>query len=127
MQPCPLCIIQRYAFAILVLLCLAFALLPQAAARVGAALATLVALAGAGTACWHLWVVAHPGTACGIDPMETALNKIGAAKLMPFLFNADGFCSTPYAPVFGLSIPQWSLLWFLLLALMLGRVAFKRS
>jgi disulfide bond formation protein DsbB len=126
MQPCPLCIIQRYAFAALALLCILFAILPQAAARFGAGLATLAALAGAGTAAWHLWVVAHPGTSCGIDPMETALNHIPTARLMPFLFNADGFCTTPYAPIFGLSIPAWSLIWFLVLALMLGRAAFAR-
>ncbi|HWZ47593.1 MAG TPA: disulfide bond formation protein B [Herbaspirillum sp.] len=126
MQPCPLCIIQRYAFAALALLCILFAILPQAATRFGAGLATLAALAGAGTAIWHLWVVAHPGTSCGIDPMETALNHIPTARLMPFLFNADGFCTTPYAPIFGLSIPAWSLIWFLVLALMLGRAAFAR-
>jgi protein dithiol:quinone oxidoreductase len=126
MQPCPLCIIQRYAFAALALLCILFAILPQAATRFGAGLATLAALAGAGTAGWHLWVVAHPGTSCGIDPMETALNHIPTARLMPFLFNADGFCTTPYAPIFGLSIPAWSLIWFLVLALMLGRAAFAR-
>ena len=127
MQPCPLCIIQRYAFAATALICIIFAFLPATAMRLGGALATLAALAGAGTASWHLYVVAHPGTSCGIDPMETALNTIPTAKLMPFLFNADGMCSTPYAPIFGLSIPQWSLIWFLLLALNLGRATLKRA
>ena len=126
MQPCPLCIIQRYAFAAIALICIVFALLPGAALRFGAGLATLAALAGAGTAGWHLWVKAHPGTSCGIDPLETALNTIPTAKLMPFLFNADGLCATPYAPILGLSIPQWSLIWFLILAFTLGRAAFKR-
>src|SRR5450830_1934064 len=88
MQPCPLCIIQRYAFAATALICIIFAFLPATAMRLGGALATLAALAGAGTASWHLYVVAHPGTSCGIDPMETALNTIPTAKLMPFLFNA---------------------------------------
>jgi disulfide bond formation protein DsbB len=126
MQPCPLCIIQRYAFAAAALICIVFALLPNAALRCGAALAALITLAGAGTAGWHLWVKAHPGTSCGIDPLETALNTIPTAKLMPFLFNADGLCATPYAPILGLSIPQWSLLWFLVLTLTLGRAALKR-
>src|ERR1700704_623834 len=76
MQPCPLCIIQRYAFAAIALICIVFAFLPNAALRFGATLATLVALAGAATASWHLWVVAHPGTSCGIDPLETTLNNI---------------------------------------------------
>jgi disulfide bond formation protein DsbB len=125
MAPCPLCIIQRYAFAALALLCILFALLPSALTRFGTGLATLVALAGAATAGWHIWVFAHPGTSCGIDPLETKLNTIPTAKLLPFLFNADGFCTTPYPPIFGLSIPQWSLIWFLVLALILGRAVFK--
>lgn len=123
MQPCPMCILQRYAFAAVAVICIVFALLPASALRLGAALATLAALAGAGAASWHLWVMAHPGTSCGIDPMETALNNIPTAKLLPFLFTADGLCATPYPPVLGLSIPQWSLIWFLLLALNLGRAA----
>ncbi|HEY4318730.1 MAG TPA: disulfide bond formation protein B [Herbaspirillum sp.] len=126
MQPCPLCIIQRYAFAAIAVICIIFALLPAAALRLGAALAALTALAGVGVASWHLWVMAHPGTSCGIDPMETALNNIPTAKLLPFLFTADGLCATPYPPLFGLSIPQWSLIWFLLLALNLGRATLKR-
>jgi disulfide bond formation protein DsbB len=121
MQPCPLCIIQRYAFAAIAVICIVFAFLPAAALRFGAALATLVAIAGAGAASWHLWVMAHPGTSCGIDPLETTLNNIPTAKLLPFLFTADGLCATPYPPVLGLSIPQWSLIWFLLLLLNLGR------
>jgi disulfide bond formation protein DsbB len=126
MQPCPLCIIQRYAFAAIAVICIVFALLPAAAIRFGATLASLAALAGAGTASWHLWVMAHPGTSCGIDPLETTLNHIPTARLLPFLFNADGLCATPYPPVLGLSIPQWSLIWFLLLLLNLGRSALKR-
>jgi disulfide bond formation protein DsbB len=126
MQPCPLCIIQRYAFFAIALICIVFLLLPRAAAGVGAGLSALVALAGAATAGWHLWVVAHPGTSCGIDPLEGTLNAIPTSKLMPFLFNADGLCATPYAPILGLSIPQWSLIWFAILALALGSAVFKR-
>jgi disulfide bond formation protein DsbB len=126
MQPCPLCVMQRYAFVAVALICIIFALLPATALRAGAALATLASLAGAGIASWHIWVLAHPGTSCGIDPLETLVNKLPTTKLMPFLFNADGLCSTPYAPIFGLSIPQWSLIWFLLLALNLARATFKR-
>jgi disulfide bond formation protein DsbB len=126
MKPCPLCIIQRYAFAAIAVICIVFALLPAAALRFGATLASLAALAGACTASWHLWVIAHPGTSCGIDPLENALDRIPTAHLIPFLFSPDGACATVYSPIFGLSIPQWSLIWFLLLLLNLGRSALKR-
>lgn len=127
MQPCPLCVMQRYAFFAIALICLLSAFLQGAAAKVGAGLGMIAALSGAGIAGWHLWVKAHPAVSCGIDPLETSLNKIFSAELLPFLFKADGFCTTEYAPILGLSIPQWALLWFLAFALILGRVAFKRA
>lgn len=127
MLPCPLCIIQRYAFALVGLLCLFGLLLPRGSNRIAIAIAALAALAGVGTAGWHLWVQAHPGVSCGIDPLETALNTIPTATLLPLLFKADGLCATPYAPILGLSIPQWSLLWFALFVIVLARVMVKRD
>lgn len=126
MQPCPLCVIQRYAFLAVSLIGFIFAALPRGATRTGASLGVLAALSGAGVAAWHLWVKAHPTISCGIDPLETSLNRIPTAELMPFLFQADGLCATEYAPILGLSIPQWSLIWFVALALILLRVALRR-
>lgn len=127
MKPCPLCVMQRYAFAAIALICLVSASLPRSAARAGAGFGLLAALIGAGIAGWHLWVKAHPEVSCGIDPLETALNRIPSAELLPFLFKANGFCSADYAPILGLSIPLWALLWFALFALVLGRIAFKTT
>ena len=126
MAPCPLCIIQRYLFAAIAIICIIFAFLPAGTSKTGAGLGLLTALGGVGTAGWHLWVQAHPGTSCGVDPLETSLNTIATAKMFPLLFKADGFCSTPYDPILGLSIPQWSLIWFAILAIVLGRALFKR-
>jgi len=126
MAPCPLCIIQRYLFAAIAIICIIFAFLSAGTAKTGAGLGLLAALGGAGTAGWHLWVQAHPGTSCGVDPLETSLNTIATAKMFPLLFKADGFCSTPYDPILGLSIPQWSLIWFAIIAIVLGRALFKR-
>jgi len=126
MQPCPLCVIQRYAFATIVLFCLIAAALPPAGERAGAALGAFAAIAGAGVAGWHIHVKANPDVSCGIDPLETTLNTIPTAELLPFLFKADGLCSTDYAPILGLSLPQWALLWFAVLSVALMRVALKR-
>jgi disulfide bond formation protein DsbB len=120
MAPCPLCIMQRYAFTAIALFCLGAAFMRPRAQKVTAGLGGIAALTGAGIAIWHLWIKAHPAFSCGIDPMETALNKIFTAKLLPFLFQADGFCSTEYPPFFGASIPQWALAWFLVFAFVLG-------
>ena len=127
MLPCPLCVIQRYAFAVVAIVCLIAAGLPSAGQRAGAGLGMLAALGGLGTAGWHLWIKAHPNVSCGIDPLETSLNTVPTARLLPFLFQADGLCTTEYPPIVGLSIPQWSLIWFAILAIALGWIALRRS
>ena len=127
MLPCPLCVIQRYAFAAVAIICLVAAGLPRGGQRAGAGLGVLAALAGLGTAGWHLWIKAHPNVSCGIDPLETSLNTIPTARLLPFLFQADGLCTTEYPPIIGLSIPQWSLIWFAILAIVLGLTALRRT
>lgn len=126
-QPCPLCVMQRYAFAAIALICFTSAALPRAALRAGAGIGLLAALTGAGIAGWHLWVKAHPAISCGVDPLETALNKIPSAELLPFLFKANGFCSTDYAPILGLSTPMWALVWFAIFSIALGWAAFKSA
>ena len=124
MQPCPLCIIQRYAFIGVAIFCL----LGSAgnAPKIGGSAALLSSLSGIGVAGYHLWIKAHPGASCGIDPLETSLNRIATANLWPAMFRADGMCSTDYPPTFGLSIPQWSMTAFVLITLMLLWVVLRR-
>ncbi len=125
MLPCPLCIMQRYAFMLVAVLCLIALALPSAGMRIVAALASLAALGGAGIAIRHLWVKAHPTVSCGIDPLETLLNKLPFANWYPPLFAADGLCTTEYDPIFGLSIPQWALVWFLGFAVVAALVTWR--
>jgi disulfide bond formation protein DsbB len=126
MLPCPWCVIQRYAFLGIALICLISAALPERAVRFGAGLAFLESLGGVGAASWLLWVKAHPKISCGIDPVETALNKIAPAEWMPMLFQANGECSTEYPPIMGLTVAQWSLAWFVIFAIVLGVLCFRR-
>ncbi len=126
MMPCPLCVLQRYAFAVLAICCLIGALAPRGAAVMSAGAGILASLTGAGIAGWHLWVKAHPTVSCGIDPLETSLNRIPTAQLFPTMFKADGLCATEYAPILGLSIPQWSLFWFVVFTIALATVLVRR-
>lgn len=126
MSPCPLCVLQRYAFAAVGLASLIAAMLPRAGKRIGAGVGALAALTGLGVAGRHLWIMANPATSCGIDPLETSLNTIPTARLMPFLFKADGLCTADYPPVFGLSIPLWAFLWFAGFAFLLIWAAWRR-
>lgn len=125
MLPCPLCVIQRYAFlaAGIFSLVAAFSNKP----KIWTALATAGALTGIGYVTKHLYVLANPGFSCGIDPMETFLNKIPTAEIMPWLFRADGLCEDARDTLFGLSIPQWSAVWFVIITIALLFALVRRS
>lgn len=127
MLPCPLCVMQRYAFIGIGLSCLIALILPRAVRRIGFALGFGSALFGIGSAAYHLWILFHPEVSCGIDPLETGLNKIILADVLPVLLKANGLCDTPYPPIFGLSIPAWALIWFLIFALVLGVLLFSKK
>ncbi|MDN4056946.1 disulfide bond formation protein B [Massilia sp. YIM B02769] len=125
MLPCPLCVIQRYLFLAVGIAALIGAFAGKI--KLGAGVALLAALGGLGVVGKHLYVLANPGFSCGIDPMETMLNKIPTATLLPWLFQADGLCENATDGIFGLSIPQWSAVWFVLLTLTLVWVLVRRA
>jgi disulfide bond formation protein DsbB len=125
MLPCPLCVIQRYLFLGVAIFSLVGAF--SGKIRTWAALALACGLGGLGTAGKHLYVLAHPGFSCGIDPMETVLNKIPTATALPWLFRADGLCEAAQDTVFGLNVPQWSAVWFVLLSAGLVALLARRA
>ncbi len=129
LQPCPLCVLQRYAFASVALICLICAGMPNAVRKAGAGLGILAAIAGAATAGWHLWIIAHPAVSCGRDALEAPMNALPMASLLPSVFKVDAWalCSTVYAPILGLSIPQWSLVWFVVIIVILIMALFKQE
>ena len=124
MLPCPYCVIQRYLFLAVAIGCLigAFARKPKAGAGIG----LVAAVGGLGVAGKHLYILAHPGFSCGIDPMETMLNKVPTATYLPWLFQADGLCENATDTVLGLSVPQWSAVWFAILTVTMLTVLLRR-
>ena len=124
MLPCPLCIMQRYAFLCVALFCLGGASFN--APKTGAGLGLTASLGGIGVAAHHLWVQAHPEVSCGADPLEKLLNVAAPSHWWPMMFKADGMCTAGYDPILGLSIPQWSLTWFVLLSASLLFILFRR-
>jgi disulfide bond formation protein DsbB len=124
MLPCPLCVLQRYAFLGIALFCLIGAFIKKPV--IGISLALVSGIAGLGVVGKHLYVLANPGFSCGIDPLTTTLNQIPTATLMPWLFKADGWCEAATDQIIGLSIPQWSAIWFAALTLALGLLLMRR-
>jgi disulfide bond formation protein DsbB len=115
-QPCPLCILQRYAFITLAMVCtLAVIHGPQRTGMiVYAVFADLLATTGVGLSLWQVSRGASM-TSCLADPIGEFVNALPMANWWPEYFFASGGCADVYPPIFGLYTPQWSLVWFLIL------------
>ena len=118
--PCPLCVLQRYAFIVVAICCMLGLLTKKV--RFCAFLALLTSLAGMALAAYQLWVVSHPDIQCGRDPLEQAINNLWTAKAFPVLFRSESLCSDFIEPVLGLTPPQWSLVWFFVFAVVFIRI-----
>ena len=115
-QPCPLCILQRYVYlAIAVVALLAATVGP---ARVGAMVVAgvlgLFAAVGAGLA---IWQVSKGDTmaSCLTDPVGEFVYALPMRGWWPEFLAAYGGCADKYPPIFGVSVPLWSLICFLAL------------
>lgn len=115
MFPCPLCVLQRYCFALIAIVSVMALLLPKSHRTLMGANAVF-GLIGAGIAGYQLWVISQPHGSCGVDPLIEPLNSFFVAQLFPSMFQANGLCETPYDPILGLSIPAWALIWFIALS-----------
>ena len=124
--PCPLCILQRVGYLGIAINCfLAFGITPFR--KWFHLLATACAAYGISVAAHQVWLLSHPETSCGIDPLETWINQFQLAKVFPCLFKADGLCSAKLPAILGLQVPEWSLLWFVVLFFVLLVTLFKKS
>jgi disulfide bond formation protein DsbB len=109
-QPCPYCILQRYAF-ILVGIIAAIAAIhgpKKTGNAVYAGLALLASLAGVSAALWQV-MKGSTMTSCLADPVGEFVNSLPTANWWPQYFFANGGCADKIAPVLGIPIPVWSL------------------
>ncbi len=117
--PCPLCVVQRIAYWLTGLTALiAFFHAPGAGGRrfYGAAMA-LFAGSGAAVALRQSWLVRYPEAfECGISPEEAFLNALPLARWWPDMFEANGDCADATWMFASLILPDWSALFFILLA-----------
>lgn len=116
LEPCPMCILQRYAFALIGLIALIGGLQGpgKAGSRVYAALILLTALTGAGIAARQSWLQLSPPDLSSCGPgWEYMVENIGLAKALPMIFQGSGDCSVVEWSFLGLSIANWSLLGFI--------------
>jgi disulfide bond formation protein DsbB len=120
LEPCPLCILQRYAFIAVGVVALVAAV--HAPGRAGQAIyGLLVALAagtGAGIAARQTWLQHNPPNVldCGPD-LAYMLDAFPLSQVLPKIFKGEGDCAKVTWSFLGLSIAEWALLWFALFVL----------
>lgn len=132
MLPCPLCILQRVAFAALGVVFLVGGLhAPKGKVGRGiyGMLALFVAGAGAGVAGYHVWLQHLPPSevplcsGMGLDYMIDAMGLMGA---LAKVFEGSGECAKVDWTFLGLSMPAWTLVWYVGLGLGALWAGFKR-
>lgn len=122
-DPCPLCIIQRYFFlatSIFSFLAFLFSLKNRLCTKSFFELLSFIStVIGACVAFHHVDIQLHPAFNCGFDTLEPIVDGLLPAQIWPLFFKVSGLCETPYPPILGLSIPQWSFVCFTVFSLVL--------
>jgi disulfide bond formation protein DsbB len=118
LEPCPLCLVQRAFFYAVMGVC-AIAALHGRWPMFYAIVAALFAAGGAGTASRQVWLQHLPADKvpqCGPD-LFFMLDHFPLSRTLSTLFSGTGECALVDWTFLGLSIAEWSLLWFVALAL----------
>lgn len=132
MMPCPLCILQRVAFAGMALFFLLGALAGGARRWLRRTVATLVALFaafGAGVAGWHLRLQNLPASevpSCSGMDIGYMLDAFPLQKVISKVFTGSGECAQVDWTFLGVSMPGWTLIWFVLLGVAALWAGFRR-
>jgi disulfide bond formation protein DsbB len=130
LEPCPMCVVQRYALMLVAIVAGLTAMLRSRAAHVaGGVLTLLVAGFGAFVAARQSWLQWYPPeiASCGRD-FYGMIETFPLKRAVPMIFAGGGDCTEIDWTFLGGSIANWSFLCFLgiglvMLALLWRRVA----
>lgn len=119
LEPCPLCISQRIAYLTVGVAFLLAALHNPAGLwrKLHGVLQFVIAAVGAGIALRHIWIQRHPDevmSECGAG-FNYLFERFPLQKALQLIFQGTGECSVIDWTLFGFTIPELSLLAFVLL------------
>lgn len=132
LDPCPLCIFQRIAFIKLgVVFALGALHGPKSASwrRGYGVLACLIAAGGAAVAGRHLWLQSLPADqvpACTSMGLDYMLASFPLQEVLAKVLTGSGECAVIDWQFLGLSMPGWSMVWYVILGLGALWAAFRR-
>ena len=119
LEPCPMCIVQRYLLILVAVLAAAFALARKKGAWLsGAALLVASSAAGAFVAARQSYLQWYPPevASCGRD-LYGMIETFPLKRVIPMIFKGSGDCTKIDWTFLGLSIANWSFVSFAAIAL----------
>ena len=119
LEPCPMCIVQRYLLILVAVLAAAFALARKKGAWLsGAALLVASSAAGAFVAARQSYLQWYPPevASCGRD-LYGMIETFPLKRVIPMIFKGSGDCTKIDWTFLGLSIANWSFVSFAVIAL----------
>ena len=131
LDPCPLCIFQRIGFIVMGVIFL-IGLLHNPGGimrRVYALLALAAGVVGGAIAARHVWLQSLPEDQvpeCG-PGLEYMMQALPFQKMLETVLKGSGECAEVSWTLFGISMPGWALIWFILLSILALRLLTRRS
>ena len=129
LEPCPMCIVQRYVMILMAVCALAGACMPsrRAALAAGGVLAVL-AVGGAYVAARQSWLQWYPPevVSCGRD-FYGMIETFPLKRAIPMIFKGGGDCSQVDWTFLGGSIANWSFVCFVGIALLALTTAWRSA
>lgn len=119
LNPCPMCIVQRYALIGVVVFALIGSRVQAEGLVVSSLLLALTAGFGAFTAARQSWLQWYPPeiVTCGRD-FYGMVENFPINRAIPMIFKGSGDCTKIDWTFLGGSIANWSFVWFVVFALM---------
>jgi protein dithiol:quinone oxidoreductase len=119
LEPCPMCIVQRYALILVTIVAALTAFAKSRGAWIAGALFTLLLSGfGAFVAARQSWIQWYPPeiASCGRD-FYGMIETFPLRRAIPMIFKGSGDCTKVDWTFLGGSIANWSFLWFCFIAL----------
>ena len=119
LEPCPMCILQRYAFAMIGVVALIAAIHGPVGVgvKVYSFLIGALAVAGGSVSVRQSLLQRFPApepAKCMSGDLDFILGNFPLTQALPKIFQGTGDCAKVEWSLFGLSIAEWALVWFAL-------------
>jgi len=130
-DPCPLCMVQRVIFIVILVVFVLAALHgpKRTGERIYAALVSLLSLSGVAVASRHIWIQHLPPDqvpACG-PGLDYMLETMPMSNVLKQLMHGSGECAAHGWTFLSLGIPEWSLLCYIVLAVWVVLIALRNK